>query len=89
MKEIRAKFRLGRTAGYELVQRPDFPARIVVSPRCHRWLEGEVDAFREALRDKPAPRQAASRQTQPSGPVAAPHRLTGTHRPVRARRDSR
>jgi predicted DNA-binding transcriptional regulator AlpA len=90
MKEIRAKFRLGRTAAYELVRRPDFPARIVVSARCHRWLESEVDAFGEALRDHPAPRRApAGRRAQPPGPAATPRRLTGEKHPVRARKEAR
>jgi len=90
MKEIRAKFRLGRTAGYELVRRPDFPARIVISPRCHRWLESEVDAFGEALRDHPVARRgSADRRVQPPGPAAAPRRLTGEVHPVRARREDR
>jgi predicted DNA-binding transcriptional regulator AlpA len=66
MREIRAKFRIGRTAGYELVRRPGFPARIVVSPRCHRWKENEVDAFADELR--PGSRRApATRRSQPPG----------------------
>ncbi len=90
MKQIRAKFKIGRTAGYELVRRPDFPARIAVSPRCHRWLESEVDAFGEALRDHPTPRGAtASRRAQPLGTAAAPRRLTGKEYPVRERKESR
>jgi predicted DNA-binding transcriptional regulator AlpA len=90
MKEIRAKFRLGRTAGYELVRRPDFPARIVISPRCHRWVQGEVDAFGETIRDRPVTRGVAIiRQAQPPGRAAAPRRLTGEEHPVRARKDSR
>jgi predicted DNA-binding transcriptional regulator AlpA len=88
MKEIRAKFRLGRTAGYELVRRPDFPARIVISPRCHRWLESEVDAFGEALRDHPVARWGSTgRRVQPPGLAAAPRRLTGEVHPVRARKE--
>jgi predicted DNA-binding transcriptional regulator AlpA len=89
MKEIRAKFRLGRTAGYELVRRPDFPARIVISTRCHRWLETEVNAFAEALRDHPVPRRVtASQRAQPAGPTTA-LRLAGKEHPVRARKESR
>ena len=89
MKEIRAKFRLGRTAGYELVRRPDFPARIVISPRCHRWLESEVDAFGEALRYHPVARRGSTgRRVQPPGPAAPARRLTGEVHPVRARRES-
>lgn len=84
--EIRAKFRLGRTAGYELVRRPDFPPRIVVSPRCHRWLENEVDAFAVALRGNPAPVNRAPRHPQSAGLAAVPLRLTGRPRPVRARK---
>lgn len=83
--EIRAKFRLGRTAAYELVRRPGFPPRIVVSPRCHRWLESEVDAFVAALRDRSGPVGRDARHAQPSGRAAVPLRLTGTSRPVRAR----
>jgi predicted DNA-binding transcriptional regulator AlpA len=84
MREIRARFRLGRTAAYELVRRPDFPPRIVVSPRCHRWLESEVDAFAAALRGRPAPAKRVTGQAQPPG--AVPLRLTGRPRPVRARK---
>jgi predicted DNA-binding transcriptional regulator AlpA len=84
--EIRAKFRLGRTAGYELVRRADFPSRIVVSPRCHRWLEREVDAFAAALRGNPAPVKRVPQRNQPDGSAAAPLRLTGRPRPVRARK---
>jgi predicted DNA-binding transcriptional regulator AlpA len=90
MKEIRAKFKLGRTAGYELVRRPDFPARIVISPRCHRWVQGEIDAFGEMMRDHPVPRRVtASRQAQPPGRAMTPRRLTGEEHPVRARKGSR
>ena len=90
MTEIRAKFKLGRTAGYELVRRPDFPARIVISPRCHRWLRGEVDAFSETLREHPVPGQIPARpRVQPSGLMAPQRRLTGQQHPVRARKESR
>jgi predicted DNA-binding transcriptional regulator AlpA len=86
MGEIRAKFRLGRTAGYELVRRPDFPPRIVVSPRCHRWLENEVDAFAVALRGSPVPVNRVPRRPQSAGLAAVPLRLTGRPRPIRARK---
>jgi predicted DNA-binding transcriptional regulator AlpA len=86
MREIRTKFRLGRTAGYELVRRPDFPLRIVVSHRCHRWLENEVDAFAVALRGNLAPVNCVPRRPQSSVLAVVPLRLTGRPRPVRARK---
>src|ERR1700735_510138 len=35
--DISELFKLGRTAAYELTQRPDFPEPVPISPRCHRW----------------------------------------------------
>lgn len=89
MAEIRAKFRLGRTAAYELVRRPGFPSRIVVSPRCHRWPESEVDAFVASLRTCSGPVGRTVRQAQPSSRMTVPLRLTGTPRPVQARKTVR
>lgn len=79
VREIRAKFRLGRTAGYELVHRPGFPAPIVVSPRSHRWLESEVNAFAEALR-VPGPDPDAARRAV--SPDAARRAVSSALRPA-------
>jgi predicted DNA-binding transcriptional regulator AlpA len=92
--EIRAIFKLGRTAAYELTHRPDFPAVVRVSPRCYRWWASEVETFAEGLRSRPAehrstasPGWAGSRQQTP-GPVVEPRHITGRVRSARARRGS-
>lgn len=48
--DIRAFFKLGRTAAYELTHRPDFPAPVIVSTRCYRWWASEVTAFATSMR---------------------------------------
>jgi predicted DNA-binding transcriptional regulator AlpA len=88
--DIRALFKLGRTAAYELARRPDFPARVVISARCHRWWASEVDAFAAALRDHPASQQnRATRKTstpQTPEPAETPLRITGRIRAARRKR---
>lgn len=85
MGDIRARFKLGRTAAYGLVRRPDFPARVVISARCHRWWASEVDAFAAQLRESPPPgRSGSTRRTvtqNPSGSAVVPRR-TGGRRPA-------
>jgi predicted DNA-binding transcriptional regulator AlpA len=85
--DIRALFKLGRTAAYELARRPDFPARVVISARCHRWWASEVDACAVALRDHPAHQQnRATRKTpipQTLESAETPLRITGRIRAAR------
>jgi predicted DNA-binding transcriptional regulator AlpA len=88
--DIRTIFKLGRTAAYDLVRRPDFPARVVISARCHRWWASEVDAFAARLqapispvRSAPARAAAAPYHASPSAPLA---RRTGHERPAAQRR---
>jgi predicted DNA-binding transcriptional regulator AlpA len=50
IEDIRAFFKLGRTAAYELTHRPDFPAPVVISPRCYRWWASEVTTFAVGMR---------------------------------------
>ena len=67
MADIRIIFKLGRTAAYDLARRPDFPARVVISARCHRWWASEVDAFAMRLQASASPVSSAT---------AAPHRMS-------------
>lgn len=82
--DIRAIFKLGRTAAYDLTRRPGFPDPVRVSPRCYRWLASEVAAFAATL-----PRERSQRSPQrtamPRHPAdeAAPRRITGAVRPAR------
>ena len=83
--DIRAVFKLGRTAAYDLTHRPGFPDPVQVSPRCYRWLASEVDAFAATLprqRTQRAPQRTA--RPRHSAADAAPRRITGTVRPARA-----
>jgi predicted DNA-binding transcriptional regulator AlpA len=87
--DIRALFKLGRTAAYELTHRPGFPAPVQVSSRCLRWWASEVDTYAGTLR-----REGAQRRTRratmrvASQPAAVPRRITGTVRAARGRRES-
>jgi predicted DNA-binding transcriptional regulator AlpA len=86
--DIRALFKLGRTAAYELTRRPGFPAAVQVSRRCLRWWASEVDAYADALQRGGAPRgtrRVAARETD--APAAVPRRITGTVRAARERRE--
>ena len=86
--DIRKRFKLGRTAAYELTHRPGFPDPVPISPRCYRWWVSEVDAFAASLR-KQASQSAAGaprkEKPQASCPVA-PMRIIGTLRAARPRR---
>jgi predicted DNA-binding transcriptional regulator AlpA len=92
--DIRALFKLGRTAAYELTHRPDFPAPVPISPRCYRWWASEVEAFADSLRRKPPGQSAGSggiqRVPKPREPYPAtpPRRITGKVRAARARREA-
>ena len=80
--DIRAIFKLGRTAAYDLTHRPGFPDPIRVSPRCYRWLASEVEAFAATLPRQRAPQRTA--RPRHAAPEAASRRITGTVRPARA-----
>ena len=86
IREIRVLFDLGRTAAYELVHRPGFPAVVPVSSHSHRWWESEVRAFATTLRaeGQPPVRGARSAQARP-GPDNAPLRIAGKVRYARRR----
>ena len=92
--DIRALFKLGRTAAYELTHRPDFPEPVPVSPRCYRWWASEVDSFADGLRRK-RPDQSAGGggiqripKPQTRHPATPPRRITGKVRSARARREA-
>ena len=85
--DIRALFKLGRTAAYELTHRPGFPDPVPISPRCYRWWASEVDAFAVALRRERVDINA--RQTKKlrlPDPAVPPRRITGKVRPARIRK---
>jgi predicted DNA-binding transcriptional regulator AlpA len=87
--DIRALFKLGRTAAYELTHRPGFPAPVRVSSRCLRWWASEVDSYAGTLQREGAQRRTRRATTRVAGePAAAPRRITGTVRPARGRRES-
>lgn len=87
--DIRALFKLGRTAAYELTHRPGFPAPVRVSSRCLRWWASEVDAYAGALQREGAQRRARPAATRRvDEPAAVPRRITGTVRAARSRREA-
>ena len=88
--DIRALFRLGRTAAYELTHRAEFPAPVQVSRRCLRWRASEVDAYADALQREAAERRTRRAAARPAGePTAsAAGRITGTIRAARGHRES-
>jgi predicted DNA-binding transcriptional regulator AlpA len=59
--DIRALFKLGRTAAYELTHRPGSPAPVQVSSRCLRWWATEVDTYAGALQRERGTAQDPSR----------------------------
>ena len=86
--DIRVRFKLGRTAAYELTHRPEFPDPVPISQRCHRWWASEVNAFAASLRREQMSRSAAGspRKQKPQAPSpATPMRITGTVRTARTR----
>jgi predicted DNA-binding transcriptional regulator AlpA len=87
ISDIRALFKLGRTAAYELTHRPEFPTPVQLSPRCLRWWASEVAAYAASLQfegGRRAGRQMTARQA--SKPAEPSHRLVGTVRVARGRR---
>jgi predicted DNA-binding transcriptional regulator AlpA len=89
--DIRKRFKLGRTAAYELTHRPGFPNPVPISPRCYRWWASEVYAFAASLRREQASQSAAGapRKEKPQAPdPATPMRITGMLRAARTRRKS-
>ena len=87
--DIRKRFKLGRTAAYELTHRPGFPDPVSISPRCYRWWASEVDAFAASLRREQVSQPAAGspRKEKPQAPgPATSARITGTIRAARTRR---
>jgi len=72
--DIRALFKLGRTAAYELTHRAEFPAPVQVSRRCLRWWASEVDAYADALLD--AGRTEQAREWFARAAAADPDELT-------------
>jgi predicted DNA-binding transcriptional regulator AlpA len=87
--DIRKRFKLGRTAAYELTHRPGFPDPVPISPRCYRWWASEVDAFAASLRHEKVSQAAAGspRKEKPQAPgPATPVRITGTIRAARTHR---
>lgn len=88
ISDIRMRFKLGRTAAYELTRRPGFPAPVQISRGCLRWWVSEVNAYADTLQREGA-RSRAGRTTtrQAELAVAPPHRITGTVRAARARKE--
>ena len=92
--DIRKLFNLGRTAGYELTHRPDFPDPVPISSRCYRWWASEVDAFADNLRRKRSEQSVRAdgtqRTTKPQTPHPAtpPRHIAGKVRSARARREA-
>lgn len=86
--DIRALFKLGRTAAYELTHRPGFPAPVQISRGCLRWWVSEVNAYADTLQCEGAQSRARRATTQRADSAAAPpRRITGTVRPARIRRE--
>jgi predicted DNA-binding transcriptional regulator AlpA len=85
IQDIRALFRLGRTAAYELTHRPDFPDPVVISPRCYRWWASEVTAFAKSIRtDCPKPSLPAPRPRHcDTSHAGTPLRIEGKIRTAR------
>ena len=85
--DIRALFKLGRTAAYELTHRPEFPAPVQVSRRCLRWWASEVNEYADTLQREGTRRRARPATTrQADDPAAQPRRITGTVRSARGRK---
>jgi predicted DNA-binding transcriptional regulator AlpA len=90
ISDIRALFKLGRTAAYDLTHRPEFPVPVQVSGRCLRWWASEVAAYADALQRKGAQRRTRSTTVRPAGEPSdsAARRITRTVRAARGRQGS-
>jgi len=88
ISDIRALFKLGRTAAYELTRRPGFPAPVQISRHCLRWWASEVTAYANTLQREGA-RSRARRTSarQADNPGAPARRITGTVRAARGRKE--
>jgi len=88
--DIRSFFKLGRTAAYDLTHHSDFPAPVVISPRCYRWWASEVTAFAADMRRegaKPRRHDPSRRRNTQAAPLNAPAcRITGRVRVARSRK---
>jgi predicted DNA-binding transcriptional regulator AlpA len=89
--DIRSFFKLGRTAAYDLTHRSDFPAPVVVSPRCYRWWASEVTAFaaskrRHAVEPRRHNNASRRRNAQVTLLNASACRITGKVRVARSRK---
>jgi predicted DNA-binding transcriptional regulator AlpA len=88
--DIRAFFKLGRTAAYEMTRRPGFPEPVVISPRCYRWWASEVEAFAISLpRERTRGCSARMTRTQKPHPATPPRTITGRVRTARPRKATR
>jgi len=85
IRDIRAMFRLGRTAAYELTHRPGFPTPVRISTRCYRWWATEVAAFAASLgqQAQPVKRPQSAHLHQ-----APPLTITGKVRMARRRKEA-
>jgi predicted DNA-binding transcriptional regulator AlpA len=83
--DIRKLCHLGRTAAYELVNRPGFPSVVPVSRRTHRWWANEVVAFLAALQE--TGQQPVRRPRSPRSSQEQPRRIAGSVRYTRSRRN--
>lgn len=61
-RQVCAKVGLGATRLWELERAGDFPARIVLTPRCVVWDEGQIEAW------------MAKRAAAPIAPIVPPGR---------------
>jgi predicted DNA-binding transcriptional regulator AlpA len=88
--DIRAFFKIGRTAAYELTHRPGFPDPVPISARRYRWWASEVEAFATALRHERAPGGTRRQERGPHlpDPAVLPGRITGQVRAARTRREA-
>jgi predicted DNA-binding transcriptional regulator AlpA len=89
ISDIRALFKLGRTAGYELTHRAGFPDPVPISSRCYRWWASEVEAFAATLRHERAQGGAQrTRRPHTPDPVIPPRGITGKVRAARTRKEA-
>ena len=63
LKEIRQMLGIGRTAGYALINKPDFPAPISVSSKTLRWVASEVMNWLDSQRGRKSRTKKIVRQS--------------------------